>query len=202
MNPTLLLPVIRPWTRQQVVTSIEASDIPRGRCLLILDAPGCGQWARALEAIGFSVDVFATGNGYPPEGRIERRGRWRAMRKYSQTLVPDGLLLCLEDDTIVPPDVWARLSAVGPHVTGLQVARHEERWPVVFPNRPKCGTGVERIDGCGYGCLLTTGEAYGAAHLGDGPGPADREHTAQLRPLSIDWGCVCGHITPEEVLYP
>jgi hypothetical protein len=124
------------------------------------------------------------------------------MRRLSQTLVADGPLLCVEDDVLVCPDVYARLTAAGPHATGAIVARNGKNIPVVYPVRPYWGEGVEPIEGCGYGALLTTGEAYRDAVLGDGHGPADREHTAQLRPLVVDWGCVCGHLTPEGVLLP
>ena len=198
---TLLLPVIRDWTRSRVIAAIAASDITRDRCILVLDAPGCGAWWPDLMALGFDVDIYATGKPYPPEGRIARRGRARENLKYMQTLVPDGRLLCLEDDIIVPPDIYTRLSAVGPNATGVQIARHEYRVPVIY-GRNEMGVGVQSIDGCGYGCLLTTGEAFRAPALGDGPGPVDYEHTAQIRPLVVDWGCVCGHITPEEVIYP
>lgn len=197
---TLLLPVIRPWAMDAVVAAIAASDIPRERCMLIEDAPGCECWEPALDALGFSVIVYVTGSDYPPEGRLARRPRHRAMVKLSQTLVPDGPLLCLEDDILVPPDIFARLSAAGPNATGVQIARHESRRPVIYGKRAM-GTGVEEVEGCGIGCLLTTGEAY-RAPLGDGPGPVDLELTQQIRPLVVDWGCVCGHMTDSGVLLP
>jgi hypothetical protein len=87
-------------------------------------------------------------------------------------------------------------------VTGVQVARHAVRIPVIYGHAPKPGTGVEEVAGCGFGCLLTTGEAYKAATIGDGHGPVCKEVTAQLRPLRVDWGCVCGHMTTEGVLRP
>jgi hypothetical protein len=201
---TVLLPVIRDWTRELVCEAIAMSDIPRERVILILDAPGCEMWEESLRGLGFEVDVYATGNGYPPEDRKARRPRWRAMRKLSQGLVPDGPLLCIEDDVIVHSDIYARLSAIGPHATGVVVARNmKQRVPVVYPVRTQYpGRGIESVDGCGYNCLLTTGEAYRGAVLGDGPGPADEEHTKQLRPLLVDWGCECGHLTEKGVLWP
>jgi len=198
---TVLLPVIRDWTRERVIASIEASDIPREYLLLILDAPGCWEWQRDLDRIGFDVTAHPTGNEYPPEGRVDRRPRAREVVKLAQTLVPFGPLLCLEDDIIVPPDIYARLSAAGPNATGVQIARHESRRPVIYGKR-RMGTGIEAIDGCGFGCLLTTGEAYRRPMLGNGPGSADRELTTRIRPLVVDWECVCGHITRDEVLYP
>ena len=196
----VFLPVIRDWTRETVCAAIAASDIPRGRLLLLLDAPGCEGWERSLSELGFHVEVTATGNGYPPEDRIERRSRWRAMRRFSQTLVPDGPTLFLEDDVLVCPDLYARLFAAGPNATGIVRGRYKGHHPVVYPLSSRCGTGVEPIAGCGYNCLLTTGEAYRAALIGDGDGPTDFEHTSQVRPLVADWGCKCGHLTPNGTL--
>ena len=200
---TLLLPVIRPWTREAVCAAIAASDIPRERCILVLDAPGCELWETSLYELGFQVELHITLNPYPPEGRVDRRPRHRAMVRYTQTLVPDGPLLCLEDDILVPPDIYARLSSHGPHATGIQIARHESRRPVLYPAFRGIRVGTIGVDGCGFGCLLTTGEAYRGAVLGDGPGPVDKELTSQLpRPLVADFECVCGHMTKDGVLYP
>ena len=81
----------------------------------------------------------------------------------------DGLVALPEG--VRPQDVYARLSAAGPHASGVQIGRHEVRRPVVHgKNVP--GVGVEPIDGCGYGCLLTTGEAYKAAKAKGGDGLA------------------------------
>jgi hypothetical protein len=198
---TTLIPVIRPWTREAVCEALAASDIPRERLILIQDAPGCEAWEQSLLDIGFDVWLHITRNPYPPEDRKDRRPRHRAMVRYSQTLVPDGPLLCIEDDILVPADIYTRLSSAGPHATGIQIARHESRRPVLYP-RTRMGTGVHPVMGCGFGCLLTTGEAYRGARLGIGPGPVDQELTAQLPGLKADFGCVCGHMTREGVLYP
>lgn len=184
-----------------MVAAISVSDIPKERLILIQDAPGCEAWEQALTDIGFRVELHITRNDYPPEDRLTRRPRHRSMVRYSQTLVPDGPLLCLEDDILVPPDIHARLSAIGPHATGIQIARHNSRRPVLYP-RTLMGTGIATVEGCGFGCLLTTGEAYRAAVLGDGPGPVDEELTAQLVPLHVDFGCVCGHLTKDGTLWP
>ena len=200
---TLLLPVIRPWTREAVCKAIGESDIPREECIVIFDAPGCGEWLMSLWQLGFHVHSYVRHNPYPPEGRVERRDRHRAMVKYSQSLVPDGPLLCLEDDVLVPPDIYARLRTLWPtNMTGVQVARHENRNPVVYPLRHTYSTGLETVDGAGLGCLLTTGEDYRHALLGDGPGPVDYELTSQLHSLIIDWDCHCGHLTKDGVLWP
>ena len=194
---TLLLPVTRAWSLDRVCAAIEASDLPRENCIVIQDAPGCDAWTDALSRLGFTVKPYVTGNDHPPVSRIDRRPRHVAMRRLSQHLVPDGPLLCLEDDVLVCPDIYARLSAIGPHATGVVYGRHECRIPVIYPlqrHRIVPRSGVEVVHGCGYNCLLTTGEAYRAATIGVSSGAVDEEHTAQLIPLRCDWGCVCGHL--------
>lgn len=200
---TVLLPVTRDWTLRPVCDAIAASDIPRESLVLLIDAPGCDEWFSELLMMGFNITVHRTGNGQPPAGRVARRTRHRAMRLLSQTLVPEsGPLLCLEDDILVPPDIYAKLSALAPHATGVQMDRHGSLRPVIYPLRRKCGTGVELVQGCGHGCLLTTCEDYRAAEISDKDGAVDELHTSQLRPLYVDWSCVCGHLTASGVLYP
>lgn len=198
----VLLPVTRAWTRDAVVAAIAASDVPRGVVHLVLDAPGCGSWAPALEAAGFEVRITDTGNAEPPEDRLERRDRHRAMRRLTQRILPElGELLCLEDDTIVPPDVYARLASAGPNATGVQVSRHGSRALGVLGAVRRRGVDVEEIQACGHFCLRTTCEAYRTAPILP-RGAVDAEHTSRIRPLVVDWRCVCGHLTEGGVLYP
>ena len=196
---TVLLPVTRAWAMGPVVEAIAVSDIPRGRLILVLDAPGCEAWEPALAAIGFSVETTATGNPDPPQGRHERRERHRAMRRLTQALVPDGPLLCLEDDTIVPADVYAHLAAAGVNATAVQVGRHRCR--AVGVHGYKRTSRIEPVTACGHYCLLTTGEAYKGAAVPDAKA-IDTGHTSQIQPLVVDWECVCGHLTERGVLYP
>jgi len=198
---TTLIPVTRDWTHTAVVDAIAASDIPRERLILVLDAPGCEAWERDLSAIGFDVETHRTESDGPPSERLERRRSHAKMREFTLPLVGDGPLLTLDDDTIVPLDVYARLSAAGPHATGVQVSR----W-----GSPKCGVyrgrtalayragGIEPIDRCGHYCLLTTGAMYRVTAV-----HAPSECYMQPIPgLAVDWGCVCGHLTEDGVLWP
>jgi hypothetical protein len=203
---TVLMPITRSWSREAVIGAISASDIPRQRALLVFDAPVPWEpWRDAFCGAGFAmVTCHRTGNPDPPAERIARRARHRALRRLTQALVPNGPLLCLEDDTIVPPDVYARLSAAGANATAVQVARHADRRVGVF----RCGVsvgpraGVQAIDACGHYCLLTTGEAYKAAAIPD-DGAVDAGHTAQIRPLVVDWDCHCGHLLENgDILWP
>jgi hypothetical protein len=201
---TVLLPVTRDWTREQFCTALAASDVPRGRLILILDAPGCEAWPDSLSAIGFDVETHVTGNPDPPTDRMDRRPRHRTVRRLTQALVPDGPLLCLEDDTIVPPDVYSRLAAIGPNATAVQRGRHSRSAACgIYRNgHPlKRGHGIERIEACGHYCLLTTGEAYRTAVILDA-GAVDKAHTEQIPGLRVDWDCVCGHLTEDGILWP
>lgn len=198
---TILLPVTRPWTRQPICEAIATSDIPRGRVLLVLDTPGCEMWEESLRGIGFSVETHHTGIAEPvPSRRLARRPRHNKMREFTIGLVPDGELLILDDDTIVPPDVYARLKAAGPHATGIQVSRHGNMLCGVYRNGRAllAGTGVEPVDFCGHYCLLTTGAMYRKTAL-------HKPSECYMQPipgLKADWDCVCGHLTERGVLYP
>lgn len=203
---TVLLPVTRPWALDAVCAAIAASDIPRERAIVYLDAPGCEPWVPALEGLGFEVDVVrAVMLMDPANDRIGRRRGHAAMRQITQGLVPDGPLLCLEDDSIVPPDVYARLSAIGPTATGVQRGRYDRRlglW-VRGKNPVALGSGVEQIDACGLYCLFTTGEAYRApfAVTDAFGGAVDAAQTAPMRP-KVDWELIVGHLTREEIIVP
>lgn len=203
---TVLLPVTRSWSREAVIASIAASDIPQEDMLLIFDAPDVGPWDTDLTALGFNVTLHRTGNEAPPDSyligdaaRAVRLERHRAVRRLTQTLVPDGLLLCIEDDGILPPDVYARLSAAGPNATGVQIGRHNVRQPGIVGATDTVG--VADIDACGHYCLLTTGAAYKAAPIPE-RGSVDIKHTYHIRPLVVDWDCIVGHLTEEGVLWP
>lgn len=198
---TLLLPVTRSWTLPAVIEALAASDIPRERCVLVLDAPGCALWETSLYDLGFRVELHITRNPPPTTDRYERRRRHIRMREFTLPLVGDGPLLTLDDDTIVPPDVYARLSRAGEHATGVQVSRWGSRRCGVYRGGRSLraqASGVESIDYCGHYCLLTTGEMYRqtAVHL-----PSEC-YMKPIPNLVVDWGCVCGHMTKDGVLWP
>ena len=197
---TLLLPVTRAWTRGPVCAAIAESDIPRGLCILVLDVPECEEWGGTLFDLGFTVDTHLPELGPVPNDRLARRPRHNRMREFTLGLVPDGELLILDDDTIVPRDVYARLSAAGPHATGIQVSRHGNALCGVYRNGKALvrGRGIEPVDYCGHYCLLTTGEMYRrtATHK-----PSEC-YMQPIPGLKADWDCVCGHLTERGVLWP
>ena len=199
----LLMPITRDWSRSVVMQAIAASDIPRCEALLIFDAP-CDEdaWTGAFNAVGFCAFPVSTGNSQPPEGRIERRSRHLALRRFTQTLLSDTdeLLLCLEDDSVVPVDVWSKLSKIGPTATGVQRTRHDGSnrvgiWQrgaqITYPPE----SGIANVSACGMYCLLTTCREY--VQPFDGPGAVDEAQTKHMAPV-VDWSCVVGHYTPTE----
>lgn len=189
----ILLPVTRPWACERMTRALSLSDIPRGKIILIIDNSGCEDWKPALERIGFTVDEHFSHKTEPPKGRVERRKRHRQMRRLSQKLVGDGPLLLLEDDTLVPRDVFSRLERTEGSVSGIQVARHDDQL-IHGVHGWSSKNGIVPIDSCGHYCMLTTGKAYKAAKVLDDDEAVDIGHTRQIRPLYADWDVVCGHL--------
>jgi hypothetical protein len=203
MSLTVLMPVTRDWTRDAVCAAIAASDIPRDQAIIVFDKIGCDGscWMRDFTRMGFRVTACWTEEpGSPPSDRMARRVRHASMREFTTRLVPDGELLILDDDTLVPTDVYARLKAAGPHATGIQVSRWGNALCGVYRDDMALatGVGVESVDKCGHYCLLTTGEMYRrtATHT------PDECYMQPIPGLKADWDCVCGHLTESGVLMP
>ena len=203
----LFIPVTRPWAVEPVMAALNASDIPRSVVLLI-DAPGCEGWFDAFVASGWNVTLVMTHNPEPPEDRIARRERHVTMRRRSQDLLRDyERVLCVEDDTLVPPDVWSRLSALMDEgytaASGVQYGRYGQRIPGIWGYNADCGifdpifpeSGAKGADAVGHYCLMTTGTAYAMAPIAPREfEPVDIAHTKHLTPMAIDWNVVCGHL--------
>lgn len=168
----------------------------------MLDALGCEAWADSLSALGFDVSVHVR-----QLTRGSEHERHLSMRRFTQGIVPAGPLLLLEDDTIVPPGVYAALKrAKRGHraATGVQVSRHGSlrAWGV-WKGLRTLRTGESPADACGHYCLLTTGADYRLPILPGKLPPAsaiDYAHTRQLAPIGVAWDAVCGHLTKRRVL--
>lgn len=207
---TILLPVTRDWTREAVCKALGASDIPRRNTntILVFDAPvDEKRWGESIYNLGFDIEMYSTGNTHPPDGLLPnvRRPRQAEMREFTTQIVDDGPLLTLDDDTIVPPNVYRRLSyaalAHAGHAAAIQVGRYVPDLCGVYRDGRALieGHGIEPVDSCGHYCLLTTGEMYRQTAV-----PLDAT-SARMRPipgLVADWDCVCGHLTREGVLWP
>lgn len=200
----LFLPVTRP-PDPRVVASLVASDIPR-ECIVLIDSPHGAAWPKVLLSAGFAIRAYTTGNGRAPVSVDARRARHLAMRRHSQTLTRScGRVLYLEDDGIVPPDVWSRLSALLDDgyaaATGIETSRRGslrapglwlhrgDTWATVWPSV------ASPVDACGHFCLLTDGETYGRVFTPEYGEAIDRAHTRLLTPLACDPDCVVGHLT-------
>lgn len=199
----LFLPVTRP-PDPRVVASLVASDIPRSAIVLV-DSPHGAAWPKALMAAGFAVTAHNTGNCRAPVSVDARRARHLSMRRHSQTLTRDcGRVLYLEDDGIVPPDVWTRLTRLLDSgyvaATGIETSRRGElrapglwlhrgdTWATVWPSV------ASPVDACGHFCLLTDGATYARVFTPEYGEAIDRAHTRLLTPLACDPDCVVGHL--------
>lgn len=189
------------------MAALNASDIPRS-VVLLLDAPGCERWFDAFVSSGWNVTLVLTHNCEPPRDRETRRERHRQMRVMSQELLRGyDRILCTEDDTVVPPNVWSRLSSLMDEgymaASGVQYGRYGQRIPGVWRYNSYDGvfdplfpeTSAKEADAVGHYCLMTTGRAYAEAPIAPGPyEPIDISHTKHLTPIAVDWTMVCGHL--------
>lgn len=221
MQLNLLVPVSRPWAIPTFFDYLNRSDVPKdARVFLVVDGDEGWQWVDAFKENGWNVAfAFQTPFDAPLSANDEeevayRRERHLEIRKLTQRILPDeGLVLALEDDTLVPPRLFASLSAVlrRPHAvaaTGYQVSRHgflraagvwrvegKRYWTLAPGNRK-----VQAVDACGHYCLLTQSAYYRHASLELGPEPldaVDRAHTYRLGhwgTIYVDWSCGCGHL--------
>lgn len=210
----IFLPVTRYWSLSRVISALDSSDCPKNISLLI-DNVGCERWVDTFDTLGWNVEYRYTGNGEPPLDRIERRDRHRAMRKLSQEMTRGyQRVLYIEDDTIVPRDVWSRLTAVLKSgyraASGVQRDRHGSNllglWS--YDNYTECfdpvsierDSGVYSVDAVGHYCLMTDGNTYAEAEISPYNTSLDRTHTAQFGPIGVDSSVWCGHLTREGVI--
>lgn len=197
------------------MAALNASDIPR-EVILLLDAPACEGWIRAFTDSGWNLVTLAmTGNDDPPVSRQERRERHLAMRRLSQSITETfGRVLYLEDDTLVPPDVWSRLSSLLDSgylaASGVQMARHETRCCGIWRHDadaniydPFTPVGIVEADAVGHYCLLTEGALYASIPIEPRSNePIDCAHTRHLAPIAVDGAVRCGHLLENgEVLW-
>jgi hypothetical protein len=210
----IFLPVTRQRYADDVIDALDKSDCPK-RVILYLDNWGCENWIYAFLVRGWSVTTYSSYNNEPPVDRVARRERHRAMRKRSQELTRDcGRVLYLEDDTIVPPDVWSRLNAVIDSgytaASGVQRDRHGSGWLGLwhYDTDSQCydpvdiarDSGVYSIDAVGHYCLLVDGRIYAQAQITEYDTSIDRTHTAQFGPIGVDSSVWCGHLTDNGVI--
>ena len=211
----IFLPVTRTFSLDAVVEALDASDCPKS-IFLYLDAPYMQCWVEAFEERGWTVVYYDSGRRTPPsDDTLNNRMNHVLMRQLSQRLLmqhtyPQTRLLCVEDDTIVPPDVWSSLDALlNEGYTAASGVQRDRRgtgllgvWhydtdsdcydPMFIPSDHV----VIEADSVGHYCLMTTVETYVTTPIETRDDvPVDRQHTAQMAPIAVDTGVWCGHLT-------
>ena len=218
----VFVPFTRRWCVERFFASLGASDVPLERCRLTLyidsdDASLLRHATAEAEALPFAEIVLHYTAWAPPAEFAptrERRGRHGAMRSASAALIPDAkYLLLLEDDTLIPPDSWAKLTAgldAGyDWVCGFEVGRWScpcpGIWHISERERRSAtpGTGLERVDATGLYLVLTTPELYRSRRwdFWDNAWGHDVSITYQMTldgyKLGVDWSLTCIHMTQE-----
>lgn len=223
----VFVPFTRRWCVTRFFASLAASDVPLHRCRLTLyadtDDPALvTDLAAASEALPFAeIVLHYTAWKAPAEfaPTRERRGRHGAMRTASAGLIPEAdYLLLLEDDTLIPPDSWAKLTAgmegfewdAGfDWVCGFEVGRWSCPCPGIWHlteterRSARPGTGLEQVDATGFYLVLTTPELYRSRRWDywDKDWGHDVSITWQMTldgyKLGVDWSLRCVHMTED-----
>jgi hypothetical protein len=223
---TLFAPFTRRWCVDRFFAALGSSDVPFAEASFVAyidsnETDLAEAVADAALALPFAeVAVYFSGRETPAEfANVARRTRHGLVRTASVALVPKtGRLLLLEDDTLVPADVYARLSAALEQgyewVCGFEVGRwggnycagvwrFESRRGRLVAMTPMPGRGVEPVDATGLYCTLTTCEVYRSVSWGlwdDALGhdvTITRGMSLAGRRLAVDWGCRCIHVTKD-----
>lgn len=216
---TVFCPITRGWCVDRFFDALGASDVPFDRALMVayVDSDDEALLASVSEralALPFAAVVVHFSAWRPPgeyDNASRRRTRHAAMRCASAGLMPpDGELLLLEDDTLVPPDVWALLSAARSRfdwVSGFEVGR----WSVTAPGvwriadgmmlSPRPGRGTEGVSATGIYCVLTTTALYRLVRWDDWDDAYGHDVSCTYAltnagyRLGVEWRCRCVHMT-------
>ena len=220
MSHTVFAPFSRPWAIDRFFDTLALSDVPFADCHFTAYVDHDDQAVvkrvrdRAKELPWLSVTVKSSGQ--PPAGNTDssgtRRTRQALMRQASFDLIRkrSERLLLLEDDTTVPPQVWAKLGAMLDSgydwATGFEVCRWNLRcagvWRIghgkIESMLPKQAT-VEPCDASGVYCAMTTPAVYMRypwdvmdPTYGQDVTVTYRLHLDGLK-LGVDWSCQCIH---------
>lgn len=229
---TVAVPFTRLWAVDSFFKALYAADVPVTQAGIVAyvdsDDDALVAAVRAqIEARPWRSVVLHVSGWAPPGDRDKatvRRKRHAAMRLALRGLLPkQGMLLLLEDDTIVPATVYTRLSAAleGADIaTGVQVGRWGPAgrvyglWQLTQDKDAtsirscKGGKGYEYISASGLFAMLCRAEVYRQLdfrtwhdQLGQDVSVTYAFTRAGGR-LVVDWGCGCGHHTPQEVIPP
>lgn len=223
---TVVVPFTRLWAVAPFFDALEASDVPIERSAIIAYCDT--EDDAVLQAVSERCQSFRTRllhfTAWEPPGEREkahrRRIRHTAMRLGLRGLMPKtGRVLMLEDDTIVPADVYARLTRLLEAGADIAIGLQVGRWasPVngvwsITPDTRNRGllvaraldrtTGIQRVDAAGFYCMLCEAETYRQLDfrvwndsLGHDVSVTYRATQAGMS-IVLDWECGCGHLTP------
>lgn len=216
----VLIPFSREWCIERFFAALAASDVPFGRCEAIVYIDGSDDLhAKVIEhvlSLPFAAVCSLTTNQSVPDEYARggaRRPKHALLRSITAGLIADGLVLGLEDDTLIPPDTFARLVALmaaGYDIaTGFEVGRwgtnrcpglwrlDDHRLRTAVPK----DAGIERVDACGLYCFLTTAETYRSAAWDmwdDSLGHDVSVTGAMTAVIGVDWELRCVHMTADK----
>lgn len=228
---TVFCPFTRPWAVKPFFEALKASDVPIEDAAFVayVDSDDAALYA-AVEEMALALpfrSVLIRFSGWAPPGEKAdvktRRRRQAIMRHTSQMLVGDGEVLLLEDDTLIPPDAYSKLTkSRGTYdwVIGTAVGRWGKRAIGAWHISMRDGVPIameslmvtdkrrhrERVDATGFYCVLTSAEVYRLLDLTTWTNEMayDVYTTWQLtlagRTLGIDWTVPCVHTTESERL--
>lgn len=225
---TVFCPFSRAWCVGPFFAALGASDVPFRRATFIGYVDAIGQDIEGLvrqcaERLQFrSVIVCTSGliGAVDGVGAVRRRRRHSLMRQLSQGLATgDRELLLLEDDTLIPPNTYTLLAetfskcdwAIGAEVGRWGQTRPPGVWRIETrggkPTRKEAvlpsGPPVERIDGSGFYCVLTTTGLYREMDFTTWSDSLslDTHTTWKLTQagcrLMVDWRVACVHLTEQ-----
>ncbi|MEN6429724.1 MAG: hypothetical protein ABFC80_02620 [Coriobacteriales bacterium] len=228
---TVVVPFTRIWAVEAFFGALYASDVvpERSGILAYVDSDDDALVEAVRDRIGdrWRTTVIHVSGWAPPadkERATVRRKRHTAMRLALRGLVPKtGMLFLSEDDTLVCPDVIARLSAAleGADIaTGVQVGRwgpagrvyglwrlETSQGAVTVQSLPT-GKGCEYVSASGLYAMLCSAETYRRLDFRTWHDELGQDvsvtwaFTRSGGRLAVDWACGCGHLTPQEVIAP
>jgi len=216
-------PFTRLWAVEPFFAALAASDVPLEDAIFVgyVDSDSTILLEAVEQAaldLPFAGVMTYFSNWMPPaetKNSASRRIRHGIMRETSKTLVGDGEVLLLEDDTLIPPDTFAHLSESrqdGDWVIGSEVGRWGKRPVGVWKVTEKKGKpyrldsmmpkkGVESADATGLYCVLTDAAIYKSIDFGTWNNAMGHDvYVTWLlkkagKKLLVDWRVPCIHIT-------
>ncbi len=196
------------WVERQLWPSIE---------LIVIDSSGRAEFqkrARQWLALQDCATTYIRGDGVPGLADEDRTNRkhYRAVQRVMPTIyrhldrTRQEFNLIVEDDVLPPDDAIERLMHAmtdrAACVSGVVRSRYQDA-VIAWDNRkcqsiPQPRSGVQKVHGTGFGCLLFRRSVFAQLVLNhSGGGNFDHEASHEVARLGhdwlIDWGVSCVH---------